>query len=160
MELYILRHGEAQPRETGLADGSRKLIAKGKRDVRAVVKLARKAGLRPDLILTSPLRRAAETAAIAAGLCHCESVVETRSLLPGANPQAAWKEICALRDVQQVVLAGHEPHLGHLIAFLLEAALMVDLKKGALVRISTPGKSGPPRGVLNWMITPKVARGA
>jgi phosphohistidine phosphatase len=158
MELYILRHGEAEPRASGIPDGPRKLIAKGKRDVRAVLKAALKANLRPDLILTSPLRRARETAAIAAALCGCERVMETRSLLPGANPALVWKEICSLREVQQVVLAGHQPHLGHLIAFLLEAAVMVDLKKGALVRISTPAKPGPPRGVLKWMLTPKLAR--
>jgi phosphohistidine phosphatase len=159
MEVYILRHGEAEERAAGIPDGPRKLIAKGKRDVRAVVKAALKANLRPEVILTSPLRRAQETATIAASLCGCERVVETRSLLPGANPALAWKEICALGNVQQVLLAGHEPHLGHLITFLLEVAIVVDLKKGALVRISTPAKPGPPRGVLKWMITPKLARG-
>jgi phosphohistidine phosphatase len=160
MELYILRHGEAEPRAAGIPDSGRKLIEKGKRDVRAVIKAALKAKLRPELILTSPLTRAQETAALAAALCHCERVVETRSLLPGARPDLAWKEICAVRNVQQVLLAGHEPHLGHLIAFLLEAAVVVDLKKGALVRIGTPAKTGPPRGVLKWMITPRLARGA
>ncbi len=160
MEIYILRHGEAEPREARIPDGGRKLIEKGRRDVRAVVKAALRAKVHPELILTSPLSRAQETAALAAGLFHCERVVETRSLLPGARPELAWKEICALQEVRQVLLAGHEPHLGHLIAFLLEAAVMVDLKKAALVRISTPAKPGPPRGVLKWMITPKLARGA
>jgi phosphohistidine phosphatase len=123
-----------------------------------VVKAALKAGVRPELILTSPLRRAQETAAIVSALSGCKHVVETKNLVPGANPELAWKEICALKKVQQVFLAGHEPHLGHLIAFLLEAALIVDLKKGALVRISTPAKPGPPRGVLKWLLTPKLAR--
>jgi phosphohistidine phosphatase SixA len=58
----------------------------------------------------------------------------------------------------QYSIAGHNPHLGSLMAMLLEAALMVDLKKGALVRITTQSRLGPPRGVLKWMITPKVAK--
>ncbi|MEI9814757.1 MAG: CHAD domain-containing protein [Acidobacteriota bacterium] len=58
MEIYILRHGEAEPRETGVDDGNRALIAKGKRDVRDVLKAARRAKVAPELILTSPLRRA------------------------------------------------------------------------------------------------------
>ena len=49
-------------------------------------------------------------------------------------------------------------HLGSLIGLLLEAAIMVDLKKGSLVRIETHGKLGPPRGVLKWMITAKLAK--
>ena len=93
MEIYILRHGEAEERETGLADRDRKLTAKGKRDLKAVLKVARKLRLRPDLILTSPLRRAQETAAIAAEVLGCKNVVETRNLLPGASPEQVWKEI-------------------------------------------------------------------
>jgi phosphohistidine phosphatase len=157
MEIYVLRHGEAEERDTGLADRDRKLTAKGKRDLKAVLKVARKAGVAPDLILTSPLRRAQETAAIAAEVLGCKRVVETRNLLPGAGPELVWKEICTDHKVENILLAGHQPHLGSLIGLLLEAPLMVDLKKGSLVRIETRGKLGPPRGVLKWMITPKMA---
>lgn len=158
MEIYVLRHGEAEERETGLADRDRKLTAKGKRDLKDVLKMARKAEVAPELILTSPLRRAQETAAIAAEILGCKDVVETRNLLPGASPEQIWKEIGTDYKVEKILLAGHQPHLGSLIGLLLEAAIMVDLKKGSLVRIETHGKLGPPRGVLKWMITAKVAK--
>jgi phosphohistidine phosphatase len=158
MDIYVLRHGEAEETETGLADRDRKLTAKGKRDLKDVLKLARKAEVAPGLILSSPLRRAQETAAVAAEVLGCKQIVETRSLLPGASPEQVWKEICTDHKVDAILLAGHQPHLGSLIGLLLEAAVMVDLKKGALVRIETHGKLGPPRGVLKWMITPKVAK--
>jgi len=58
-----------------------------------------------------------------------------------------------------VLLAGHEPHLSHLIRFLLEAPVAVDLKKGGLVRIDSAAQPGPPRGVLKWLITPRLVRG-
>ena len=70
MEIYILRHGEAEVRESGRADGDRKLTAAGKRDLKAVLKVARKLGVAPQVILTSPLRRAQETAKIAAEVLH------------------------------------------------------------------------------------------
>lgn len=158
MEIYVLRHGEAEERETGLADRDRKLTAKGKKDLKEVLKIARKAETAPDLILTSPLRRAKETATIAADILGCKSVVETRNLLPGASPEQIWSEISTDYKVDSILLAGHQPHLGSLIGLLLEAAIMVDLKKGALVRIETHGKLGPPRGVLKWMITAKLAK--
>lgn len=158
MEIYVLRHGEAEERETGLADRDRKLTAKGKRDLKDVLKMARKAEVAPELILTSPLRRAQETAAIAAEILGCKDVVETRNLLPGASPEQIWKEIGTDYKVEKILLAGHQPHLGSLIGLLLEAAIMVDLKKGSLVRIETHGNLGPPRGVLKWMITAKVAK--
>jgi phosphohistidine phosphatase len=158
MEIYVLRHGEAEERETGLADRDRKLTAKGKKDLKEVLKIARKAEAAPDLILTSPLRRAKETATIAADILGCKSVVETRNLLPGASPEQIWSEISTDYKVDSILLAGHQPHLGSLIGLLLEAAIMVDLKKGSLVRIETHGKLGPPRGVLKWMITAKLAK--
>jgi phosphohistidine phosphatase len=158
MDIYILRHGEAEDAGNGLADRDRKLTAKGKRDLKDVLKVARRAEVAPGLILSSPLRRAQETAAIASEVLECNQVVETRNLLPGANPEHVWKEICADYKVEAILLAGHQPHLGSLIGLLLEAAVMVDLKKSALVRIETHGKLGPPRGILKWMITPKVAK--
>ena len=158
MDLYILRHGAAEPRESGLEDRDRKLTGEGKRELGAVLKAARNAKVAPDLILTSPLRRARETAELAARMLDCKRTVETRSLLPEARPDAVWKEIGAEKSARQILLAGHQPHLGKLVRFLLEAAVAVDLKKGALVRVTTQGRLGPPRGVLKWMITPRVAK--
>ena len=159
MQIYILRHGEAEPREAHRADASRALTSKGKPYVRHVLNLARGAGLAPDQVFSSPLARAQQTAAVAVKLFGTEKAVESKSLLPAAKPQAIWKELAALRDVGQVLLAGHEPHLGHLIRFLLEAPVLVDLKKGALVRIDCESLLGPPRGVLKWMLTPRLVRG-
>ena len=158
MDIYILRHGEAEEQDTGVVDRDRKLTAKGKRDLKSVLKIARGAGVLPDLILSSPLRRAQETAAIAAEVLECKRIEETRNLVPGASPEQVWKEICTDYKVDTILLAGHQPHLSSLIGLLLEAAVMVDLKKGSLVRIETHGKLGPPRGVLKWMITTKLAK--
>jgi phosphohistidine phosphatase len=158
MELYILRHGEAEERAAGRADRDRKLTSKGKQRLKTVLKIARSAGVAPELILTSPLRRAQETAAIAGAILGCKRIVETRNLLPGASPDQVWKEIGTSHKAGRILLAGHEPHLGSLIGLLLEAPVMLDLKKGALVRIVTQTRLGPPRGVLKWMMTPKVAR--
>jgi phosphohistidine phosphatase len=156
MDLYILRHGEAEPQEAGIPDAGRKLTPAGKRALRNVLELARRAKVAPQAILTSPLTRATSTADIASAVLKCERIIQTRNLLPSAAPTLVWKEIAALHATD-VLVAGHEPQLGHLITFLLEAAVVVDLKKGALVRISTKATHGPPRGVLKWMITPKLA---
>ena len=157
MQIYILRHGEAEPRKTGAPDAARKLTPKGKRELRHVLQLAKRLGVAPEAILTSPLARARETAEIASSILKGPAIVETRSLLPRSAPDLVWKEIGALR-VACVLLAGHEPHLGRLLAFLLGAAVVVELKKGALAKIATKQKHGPPRGALRWMITPKIAR--
>jgi phosphohistidine phosphatase len=157
MELYILRHGEAEPHDSGKADADRALVKKGKADVRTVCKAARRASIEPQLILTSPLRRARETAEIAVSVWDC-ALKETDAMLPDADPGSAWKEACANTKVSRVMLVGHEPHMSRLIGFLLEHPMDLDFKKGGLIRIDTPKRGGSPKGSLKWMLTPRLAR--
>ncbi len=162
MRVYILRHATAEVRSPGVPDAHRQLTLEGKQELKAVLKQARGAGVSPEAILTSPWSRALETARMAGKALQCARVVETRALLPDIPPAQVLREIRAIRVAKQhakeVMLAGHEPQLSRLAAFLLEAPLAVDLKKGALLRIDIQEKEGPPRGVLKWMLTPRLAR--
>lgn len=158
MEIYVLRHGEAEAREPGVRDAERALTRRGTRDVRAVLKLASRAMDAPELILASPLRRAQETAAVAATFFPDAPLTLTDRLKPSASAEAMWKEACQDPGLSRVLLIGHEPHLSRLIALLLDAPVKVDFKKGALIRIDCAGRLGPPRGRLRWLITPKLAR--
>jgi len=158
MIISILRHGTAEDKGTK-PDAERHLIKEGERELRAVLKLARKAGIKPALILTSPLIRAVETARIAETELGCKNVVETKVLLPAVAPAQVWKEIRTHHGTKEVMLVGHEPQLSRIAGFLLESPLMVDLKKGALMRLAVDDNSGPPRGVLKSLLTPKLAGG-
>ncbi len=158
MEIFILRHGDAEPRGAGIPEADRALTPKGKRDLRAVLAVARGAKVDPQVILTSPLLRAQQTAAAAAKVFGAP-VVETPNLLPGASPDLLWKQLGAMKEKEAILVAGHEPHLSNFTRFLLESAIALDFKKGALIRVTTRNRVGPPRGVLKWILTPKLARG-
>src|SRR5690242_2128045 len=94
MEIYILRHGAAQPRGGHIPEADRKLTPKGARDVKRVARQARAAGVAPDVVLASPYVRAMETARTALKLFKSTpQLVETEALLPGRPPQEVWKEI-------------------------------------------------------------------
>jgi len=159
MELYLLRHGIAEDVRPGQRDADRALTGEGKKKLRAVLKSAREAGLKPDLILTSPLRRAVETATVAAEvLDYGGELFRTKTLQPDAKPEAAWEEVRLHREAAQILLSGHEPLFSELTAYLLCApSLRVDFKKGALVRIDFDAVGPVPRGVLKWMLAPKLA---
>ena len=152
MDLFLLRHGEAEPHST--EDARRQLTSKGRRDVRAVCRRAWVNKVRPSLALTSPLIRAQQTAQIAAEVLDVKQIAKTRALLPDASPEALWRELKKYPHAEQVLLAGHEPAMSSLAAFLLGGAV-VDFKKGTLMRISIEGELP---GVLRWMITPRLAR--
>jgi phosphohistidine phosphatase len=161
MEVYILRHGIAEERRAGRADSTRKLTAAGKVKLRHVLDIARAAGVKPSLILTSPYIRAVETAQMAAEILECpDPIVHTDALLPSAPPQAVWRLVREHAGQTAILLAGHEPLLSETASFLLGASsVLMDLKKGALLRIDLGRLDEAPRGVLQWLLTAKLAVG-
>ena len=159
MEIYILRHGIAENKSASGRDADRALTADGRRKLRDVLSCAQRAGVKPELILTSPFVRAVETAAIAAELLgYSDAPLRTDSLIPESDPEAVWEELCAHRSCASVVLASHEPLVSRFVSFALGApSLEVDMKKGALVRVDVEGFRSPPHGILKWMLVPKLA---
>jgi phosphohistidine phosphatase len=159
MFLDILRHGIAEDARAGMSDTRRVLTDEGREKLRRVLSQARLAGVSPSLILSSPLIRAVQTAEIAAEVLRYEGrIVQTRALQPESSPAAFWEEVRSRGGESDIVVAGHQPMLGQLVAFLLGCpALQVDMKKAALVRIELASVSAVPRGVLQWMLIPKLA---
>ena len=158
MEIYLLRHAIAEDAAPGQADDTRALTAEGREKLRRVLKRARQADVSPSLILSSPYRRALETAEIAAEALGYEGrLVHSAALVPDAAPRVLWEELRARRGESAILLASHEPLMSSAAAFLLGCpALQVDMKKAALVRIDCERLASEPRGVLKWMLTPAL----
>ena len=158
MQIYLLRHGIAEDPKPGHPDSERPLTAEGRDKLRRVLKRARTADLDPTLILSSPYRRALETAAVAAEiLAYKAEIVRTPALAPEASPFDAWEEIRHHKDARAILLSSHEPLMSSIAAFLLDSpALRVDMKKAALLRIDCDRLGPKPAGVLKWMLTPGV----
>jgi phosphohistidine phosphatase len=159
MLVYVLRHGIADDAKPGEPDSSRALTAEGRKKLAAVLDRAKKAGAAPSVILSSPYLRAKQTARMAAQAFSCEgALVETSALVPSGSPELVWDEVSEYRSEEQLMVVGHEPLLGELVSYLLDSpSLRVDMRKAALVAISLEGLRGGPRGVLQWMITPKLS---
>ena len=157
VQIYLLRHGIAEDGKPGRPDAERALTEEGRDKLRRVLKRARSADCSPSLILTSPYRRAVETAAVAAEVLGCKQVLQTRALVPEAPPNESWEEIRAHKDEAAILLASHEPLMSSLASYLLRSpALQVDMKKAALVRVDCDRLASEPRGILKWMLTPGV----
>jgi len=159
LELYFLRHGIAEDRAPSGRDADRRLTEDGKKKLRRVLDRAAKAGVNPSLILSSPLKRAIETAEIAAeALQYQGEIARTGALTPDSAPRDVWAEIRAHRNQASILLAGHEPLFSHTVAWMLGSThAMVEFKKGALMRIDFAAVGGEPRGVLQWMLTAKLS---
>jgi len=159
MEIYLLRHGIAENARPGHPDAERALTPEGREKLKRVLKRARGAGVSPSVVLSSPYRRAVETADVAVEtLGYQGKIVKTRALLPDASPYDAWEELRARKDEPAILLAGHEPMMSTMVAFLLSSpVLSVDMKKAALARVDCDRFGPEPRGTLKWLLTPATA---
>jgi phosphohistidine phosphatase len=158
MRIYLLRHGIAED-GIGKPDSERALTIEGKKKLHEVMKTLKSAEVKPTLVISSPYRRAQETAQIAIADLGYQGLLETsHSLTPDSSPREAWAEVRLKKTEQEVLLVGHEPLFSSLTAHLLNSpSLMVDFKKGGIVAIEMMGFSAQPHGILRWYLTPKLA---
>jgi phosphohistidine phosphatase len=158
MELYLLRHGIAEDRAPSGRDADRALTEEGRQKLRRVMKRAQSAGVSPSLIISSPYKRAIETAEIAASeLDYKGKILRAGTLIPDSSPPSVWSEIREHSNESALLLAGHEPLFSQTVAFLLGSTQeMIEFKKAALVRIDIHSFGAQPQGVLQWMLTPKL----
>jgi phosphohistidine phosphatase len=124
-----------------------------------VLRRASKAAVKPTLIISSPYKRAMETAEIAAReLQYHSEIVKSERLTPHSTPHDLWNEVRAHRDEPAILLTGHEPLFSAAVAWMVGSTrAMVDFKKGGLARIDFATVSADPRGVLQWMLTAKLS---
>jgi phosphohistidine phosphatase len=161
MHVYLLRHGIAEDEHPGVGDADRALTLDGRRKLRHVLKSVAEAGAKPSLIVSSPFKRALQTAEIAgAVLGYQGDVLRSRVLLPSASAEQVWDEIRAHRDEEGILLVGHNPLFDSLGPYLLGApTLQMDFKKGAMLRVDIESFGVQPRGILRWYIIAKLSAG-
>jgi phosphohistidine phosphatase len=155
VNVLLLRHAEAEAVSASGRDFDRPLTESGRADADAVGRAIAKAGP-PELILTSPVVRARETAQAVTRHCPDATLRASEALGPDPSVSAAYEEIRASSG--RVLLVGHEPHMGMLLGYLTSGAadFSIPMSKGAVAAISLSGGELP--GRLRWLLGPKVLR--
>jgi phosphohistidine phosphatase len=161
MNLYLLRHGLAVAR--GAAghrdDEARPLTAKGQRKVHRVAQAMRAMELSFDAILTSPLVRARQTAAIVARWLGAQNKLEmTKLLAPRGSVVDVIHHLCKLKPrAGSVLLVGHEPNLSHLVSRLVSTGSEVEIafKKSGLCKLTVRRLRVGRCATLDWLLTPR-----
>jgi phosphohistidine phosphatase len=167
MILYILRHGIAEDEAPKGDDRARRLTPRGRTRMRAAAAGMRALGLRFDVILTSPLVRAVETAAILADVYAGKPAPqELPALATGTSPAETVRALRPFARHEHVVIVGHEPGLSGIASLLLTGsatAASIELKKGGLIAVDTGqllrAAGGARAGAaLLWHLTPRQLR--
>jgi phosphohistidine phosphatase len=160
MILYIVRHGIAVDRADPKSppEPERPLTAKGVQKTRAAALGLKEFGVKPDVLVTSPYVRAAQTAEIfAEALAFPTSKIRvTDALKPPANPAEFVKELSRAK-AKEVMCFGHAPHLDQLISQLVGArGVFTELKKAGVAALEHRGTQSAWH--LLWIVPPKVLR--
>jgi phosphohistidine phosphatase len=158
MDLYLIRHAEAQPRgEGGIDDAERPLTSAGHGQCGPLASTLRQQGVRLEHIVTSPLLRARQTAddlikelgAPASILRVCDH------LSPGGKRRKLTRFLCGLR-AKSVAIVGHAPDLNLYLGWLIGSRkAQVDLTKSGVACIHFEEEPAKGAGLLTWMVTPQ-----
>ena len=165
MKLFLMRHGIAEERLIGgiASDGQRPLTEEGRAETRRVAQGLKKLGVQLDLVLSSPLTRARQTAEIVHAVLAVKRALKlTDHLAPGLSISSLYKTIHdepEFKSIQELMLVGHEPDIGMIAANLLGPAEAIEIpfKKAGIMRVDVYDLPPSSPGRLKWFMTPKIA---
>lgn len=162
MEVYFVRHGDAEPEGPGVSDMDRQLTERGRQETLAMAQALRRAGVAPRRIATSPAKRARQSAEI---LRECLRLpTEAVTELPTPAPTIGdLQELLTDEAAQPLMVVGHIPSLPRLIRQLIGGG-SIELAKSGAARVDAeraePGAGrlvclvGPELVASGWAITP------
>lgn len=158
MDLLFLRHGLAgehgDPRYPD--DSLRLLTGEGRKKLAEAAKAMQKLKLELDLIITSPYKRASQTAEIVASTYRKAKFKISDELIPSGKPRQLIRQLQELSDDSSVMLVGHEPYLSELISVLIsgDADSCLKMKKGGLCKLEVGDIKYGQCATLEWLLTP------
>ncbi len=159
MDLYLVRHGIAELRGAK-PDDERALTSEGIERTAQVAQGLLRLDCKPDIVATSPLRRAAETAEIMREVLRPDADVDIEKLLsPGASASELADWLSGLK-AGSVMAVGHNPDMPMIAAEMIAGSSPVEIefKKAAVCMLSFNGRPGLGKGVLRWLLQPKQLR--
>lgn len=155
MRIYLMRHGDAVSKGE---DRERPLSAKGRDRTRAAAAAMKALGITFDAILSSPKKRALETAQIVAGELGIPAsrIHENDAFKPSGSSAKAVRNIADFADAESVLVTGHLPSIEDICSTLLSGGpgIAVDFPKGGLclLEVSDPESH---KAYLVWVLTPE-----
>jgi len=139
-------------------DERRPLDEEGILQARYVGRMLANLDVQVDQIISSPLKRARQTASLVANELAFEAAVQTDDAL---RPEAEFEQFQAMlaryKKYDAVMVVGHNPSLTEFLSKSISATTggaQIEFKKGAVARVEMSGRAG----TLDWLVTPKIAR--
>ena len=159
MIVYFMRHASAGHHLTNPAqDEKRPLDEQGIDQCTQVGRALAAMDVHVDAVISSPLKRATQTASLVANEIGFDGKLQrTPALRPDAQMEAFRELLEQHAKLEAVAVVGHNPSLSQFLSLLISEGASessVDLKKGAVARVDLSGGSG----TLKWVVTPRMVQ--
>jgi phosphohistidine phosphatase len=159
MNIYFLRHASAGKALTSAKkDEQRPLDDEGILQARYIGRMLASLDVPVEQIVSSPLKRALQTASLVANELAFESAVQIDDALrPEAELALFQAMLSRFRKYESVMVVGHNPSLTEFLSKIISSgsgATHIEFKKGAVAKVELIGRTG----TLHWLVTPKIAR--
>jgi phosphohistidine phosphatase len=159
MFLYFLRHASAGQRlSNAKKDEKRGLDKDGIEQCGYIGRALAALGVQAEIIVSSPLKRATQTAALVGNEMGHEGKLVLENAL---RPEAAFSDFHKMFEkyarVDSMLVVGHNPNLREFLGRVISDSgceAVIDLKKGAVAKVEMRRNSGS----LSWCITPRILR--
>ena len=159
MTVYFLRHASAGKKYVNSKrDERRPLDEQGILQARYIGRLLSNLDIQMDQIISSPLKRAMQTASLAANELAFEIGIQVEAALRPESEYEQFQELLSRYSKHDaIMIVGHNPSLSEFLSKTISSnsgAAHMDFKKGAVAKVEMTGRNG----TLEWLITPKIAR--
>ena len=157
MNLYLIRHGDAEKSSLSKTDFDRELTPKGRELTKKSSEALKKIIKSLDVIASSPLTRAVQTAEIVADVFdYSKKIIVDKKITAGSRPEELVDFIRSI-NVENIAVVGHEPDMSDYVSALTSSSGMsLEFKKSAVAKINFEGKIRLGSGTLEFLIPPKV----
>jgi len=155
MNIYLIRHGEAEQTSDSKPHEERSLTAEGIEIIKTSLEIWEKFIYNFDIVLTSPLKRAKQTAQIIQNVFNAEfDVVEEISLLNGGLSEDLVS-IASSLNMDDVAMIGHQPDIGnHLSAMIGTNLSNFRIQPGTIAKVSFSEKPKLGKGACEFVFPP------
>jgi phosphohistidine phosphatase len=159
MTLYFFRHASAGTHHTNpKKDARRPLDEEGMLQARYMGRMLASLDVQADQIVSSPLKRALQTASLAANELAYEAPIRIdEALLPESSLEQFRGMIARLKKYDTIIIVGHNPSFTEFLSKTISGssgAAQIEFKKVAVAKVDMNGRTG----TLEWLVTPKIAR--
>src|SRR4029079_11387745 len=159
MIIYFVRHASAgEHLNNPKKDEKRPLDPDGIEQCGFIGRALAALNVQPDVIISSPLKRATQTAALIGNEIGYESKLPLEAAVRPEDSFADFRRMLDRYAKQEAIMVvGHNPSITDFLAKIIAKSgceAMIDFKKGAVARVETERRAA----ILHWFITPKMAR--